>query len=165
MVSHANISLQDVDASELSLIHTIVPLADHHHLWAHFLLTMFRPSRPTVEIRPGRFHRLTVIILLVADASRPLPYPPTHWRFASQNQSKVNPRVPNVSRSTRPPSSAVYAPSDSLAPTTFDLTSELIPMNGLSFAQSVARLLHDNTTASDTKVCTRARRSSCARAI
>lgn len=72
---------------------------------------------------------------------------------------------PNVFRSTPLRSSVPCAPSDSLAPTTCVRIYGPIPTSDRSCVPYVAKPLRDSMTVSDTRVCTRVRRSSSARVI
>jgi hypothetical protein len=112
------------------------------------------------EVATARFHLATVAALVMLRISETtfstLP-------ILSERHPMVRKAAGN--KNTRLPSSVLSARNDSLEHTTCALTSEHTRMSDRSFARCAAKHSLANTTASVTKVCTLARRSSCVAAL
>lgn len=137
-----------------------MPPAFLHH-WALICLRgqTLGHCRPSTD-KPAR--------RLLGEGSRLRQFPIMLLRCAWPTPSTRTTRTvarPSAFKSILPHSSALSAPSDSLAPITCARTCEHTLMSDHLCVPSAAKLLPDSTIASDTRVCTRARRSLYARVI
>jgi len=115
---------------------------------------------PLQEVATARFHLAMVAALVMLRISET-----TFSTLPILSERHPMVRKAGGNKNTRLPSSVLSARNGSLEHTTCALTSEHTRMSARSFARCAAKHSLANTTASVTKVCTLARRSSCVAAL